>query len=234
MCCLSVTSSPVGAYDLGATDPQTTVILNATNPEVFYPDPDPLLHDKFNADERPVVLSAGRMVPKKGFDTALRALKLVREKIPDVLLLLAGSGPESSSLRQLTRDLDLESNVRFLGDLSQDQLRRYYTLADVFMMVGREIPDDVEGFGLVYLEANACGTPVIGARVGGVLDAIEDGQTGLLVPPENPDAAAAATIKLLTHPDLATTLGEHGRRRVRSSLHWDAVADRIHDTLTAP
>ncbi len=219
------------ARQLGATDSQITVVPNATNPDVFYPDPDPSLRSELDVEGRPVVLSAGRMVPKKGFDTTLRTLKLVQNEIPDVLFLLAGSGPESSSLKQLARDLNLESHVRFLGNLSQDQLRRYYTLADVFMMVGREVPNDVEGFGLVYLEANACGTPVIGARAGGVPDAIQDGETGLLVPPEDPAAAAEALTRLLTNPELAQRLGEQGRERVRTEANWDRVADRIYTLL---
>ncbi len=219
------------AHHLGASDSQISTVSNATNPDVFYPDPAPSLRSELDAEGRPIVLTAGRMVPKKGFDTALRALGHVRHEVPNVLLLLAGTGPEESSLKQLAQELDLEAHVRFLGDLSQDQLRRHYTLADVFMMVGREVPNDVEGFGLVYLEANACGTPVVGARTGGVPDAVRDGETGLLVPPEDPAAAAEALTRLLTTPEFAQRLGQQGQERIQKEANWDRVADQIYTLL---
>ena len=220
------------ARKFGATAEQVKVISNATNPDVFYPDPDPSLRADLGAEDRPLVLSAGRLVPKKGFDTALRAMDQIRETVPDALLLIAGDGPERSSLEKLTRSLDLGNHVHFLGAVPQDELRRYYSTADVFLMAGRQTQGDVEGFGLVFLEANACGTPVVGARVGGVPDAIVDGKTGHLVPPEDPDATASAVSTLLTDPARAASMGEQGRARVLTSLNWDAVADRIYDTLT--
>lgn len=219
------------AQQLSATEDQITVIPNATNPDVFYPDPDSALREEWNAEDRPIVVSAGRLVPKKGFDTAIRTISRVADEIPDVLLLIAGDGPEASSLKQLARDLQAEEHVHFLGRVPQDQLRRYYSLADVFMMVGRREPGDIEGFGLVYLEANACGTPTLGARVGGVPDAIQDEQTGLLVPPEDPAAAAHALTRLLTNPELARRLGEQGRERVLMEANWDHVAERIYALL---
>lgn len=219
------------AREMGVRPEQITVIPNATNPDIFYPDPAPSLNERLDADDRPVVLSAGRLVRKKGFDTALRTIRLVAEDIPDVLLLIAGEGPEAHSLKQLARDLQIEEHVRFLGSVSQQKLRRYYSLADVFMMVGREDPDDIEGFGLVYLEANACGTPTLGARVGGVPDAVWDGETGLLVPPEDPASTARALTRLLTDPELARRLGEQGRERVLADANWDQVADRIYRLL---
>jgi phosphatidylinositol alpha-1,6-mannosyltransferase len=219
------------AQALGATDDQITVVPNATSPDVFYPDPAPALRKRLGAEDRSLVLSAGRLVPKKGFDTALRAIDRVRTEIPDVLLLIAGEGPERSFLKRLVRDLELEDHVHFLGGISQDALRHYYSEADVFLMAGRETAGDVEGFGLVYLEANACGTPVVGARVGGVPDAVWHEETGLLVPPESPSATADALLRLLRSPDFARRLGEQGRDRVRTEANWDHVADRIYELL---
>lgn len=135
-----------------------------------------------------------------------------------MLLLIAGEGPERSFLQQLVRDLELERHVHFLGSISQQELRHYYSEADVFLMAGRETPEDVEGFGLVYLEANACGPPVVGARVGGVPDAVWDEETGLLVPPDVPSATADALLRLVTAPDLARRLGERDRGAHRSQL----------------
>lgn len=219
------------AQTLGAAGSQINVVQNGTNPEVFYPEPAPKLRAELNAEGRPLVLSAGRLVPKKGFDTALQALNQVREEVPEVLLLVAGDGPERASLDRLVHTLGLEQHVRFLGTLSQEQLRRYYSLADVFLMTGRAVPNDIEGFGLVYLEANACGTPVIGARVGGIPDAIQHGETGLLVPPDDPSATATALTDLLTTPDLARRLGKQGLERVRATANWDHVANRLWTVL---
>jgi len=221
------------ARRFGAADAQIDVVHNATNPNVFYPTPEAPVRAELDADTRPLVLSAGRLVSKKGFDTALRALAQVQKQIPDVLLLVAGEGPERASLERLARSLNLEAHVRFLGTLSQEQLRRYYSAADVFLMAGRKTPGDVEGFGLVFLEANACGTPVVGARVGGVPDAIRDGETGLLVPPDDPGATAAAVTRLLTNPDLAEEMGKRGRERVLAEATWDHVADRVFSVLSA-
>jgi phosphatidylinositol alpha-1,6-mannosyltransferase len=94
-------------------------------------------------------------------------------------------------------------------------------------MPARSDPPDVEGFGLVFLEANACGRPVVGARAGGVTDAIRDGETGLLVPPGDPPALAAALVRLLADPGLAARLGQQGRAYVEREGNWDRVAERL-------
>lgn len=219
------------ALDLGASEEQITVVPNATNPDIFYPDPDPALREDVNPNERPLVVTAGRLVPKKGVDTAIRAIGQVAEEIPSVLLLIAGEGPEEASLRELTSTHGLDDHVRFLGNVPQARLRTFYTLADVFVMAGREAPGDIEGFGLVYLEANACGTPVIGARVGGVPDAVWHEETGLLVPPDDPQATATAIGRLLDEPELAQRLGKQGQERVHTEANWDHVANRIFQLL---
>ncbi len=218
---------------LGVAPDAIHVTPNGTNPEVFYPEAVPNLCSTFDADVHPIVFSAGRLVPKKGFDTAIRAMKQVVEAVPEARLLIAGNGPEEGRLRALAHQLHLRDHVRFLGPIPHHDLRRYYNLADVFLMAGHEVPGDVEGFGLVYLEANACGTPVIGSRVGGVPDAIRHEQTGLLVPPRNPAATAQAVIRLLRDSELTRRLGEQGRQRVLTEATWDHIADRVYRALRA-
>jgi phosphatidylinositol alpha-1,6-mannosyltransferase len=217
--------------ELGVESDAIHVIPNGTNPDVFYPEAVPNLRKVFDADAHPIVFSAGRLVQKKGFDTAIRAMKHVVDVLPNALLLIAGNGPEEARLRALTRQLDLHNHVRLLGSIPHDDLRRYYNLADVFLMAGHEVPGDVEGFGLVYLEANACGTPVIGSRVGGVPDAIRHEQTGLLVAPRDPAATAQAVVRLLRDEALARRLGEQGRQRVLNEATWDHIADRVYCAL---
>lgn len=219
--------------ELGVAPGAIHVIPNGTNPEVFYPEAVPDLRHTFDADAHPIVFSAGRLVPKKGFGTAIQAMKQVIEVVPDARLLIAGNGPEEDRLRTLTRQLSLQEHVHFLGPIPHYDLRRYYNLADVFLMAGHEVPGDVEGFGLVYLEANACGTPVVGSRVGGVPDAVRHEETGLLVPPRHPSATAQAVIRLLRDDVLARRLGEQGRQRVLNEATWDHIADRVYRALQA-
>jgi phosphatidylinositol alpha-1,6-mannosyltransferase len=220
------------AHTFGASTDDISVIPFGTNPDVFYPEEVPDLRDTFEAEEHPIILSAGRLVRKKGFDTAIRALDHITDTLPDVRLLIAGDGPERPKLERLIQDLGLTDHVQFLGNVPHSHLRKYYNLADAFLMAGHEEPDDIEGFGLVYIEANACGTPTIGARVGGVPDAVRHGETGLLVPPQDPSATADALIRLLTNPDLAERLGRKGRQRVLDEANWDHVADRIYTLLS--
>jgi len=108
-----------------------------------------------------------------------------------------------------------------------------YALCDVFIMASREQLDlcDLEGFGMVFLEANACGKAVIGGRSGGIADAVLDGETGLLVDPHAPEAIAVAVDRLLSDPALAARMGAQGRARILRELTWDRVADQVEATL---
>ena len=120
-----------------------------------------------------------------------------------------------------------QNQIKFLfGD---DELSKYYRACDVFIMPSREIPErgDAEGFGIVYLEANACGKPVIGGRSGGVPSAILDGVTGLLVNPLSTEEISGSLRKLLLNNELAKKLGANGRMRVEEELNWDIIANKI-------
>ncbi len=171
---------------------------------------------RFGWQGRRVVLSVGRLVERKGQDTVLRALVDIVQSIPDVLYAIGGSGPYRDRLQAMVIELGLRDHVEFLGFVDEDELADRYGAADVFAMVSREIAEvgEVEGFGIVYLEANACGTPVVGGRSGGVEDAVVDGESGLLVDPEDPADTAAALRSLLCDEALRVRLGEGGRRRV--------------------
>ncbi len=233
------TFTPVSHYtarllhDQGVPPGQTHVVPNGTNPDRFYPRESSALRQELDLSDRPLLLTVGRLVPRKGIDTVLRALSSVVEARPDVAYVVAGTGPDRARLEHLTAELGLREHVYFRGRVSHDALPDYYSAANVFVMPAREDPPDVEGFGLVFLEANACGTPVIGARVGGVPDAIQHEDTGLLVPPDDPAATAQALTRLLTTPDLAQRLGEQGLERVRTTANWDHVADRLWSVLTS-
>jgi phosphatidylinositol alpha-1,6-mannosyltransferase len=178
-----------------------------------------------------MLLTVGRLVPRKGVDTVLRALPRIAASVPEVQYVVAGTGPDRNRLERLAVRNGVRDRVHFVGYVADDVLSSYYSAADLFVMPAREALPDVEGFGLVFLEANACGTPAVGARSGGIPDAIVDGETGLLVPPNAPGSLAEATTRILTTPDLADTLGRQGRHRAVNEASWDQIADRIYDHL---
>lgn len=203
-------------------------ILAGVNPEEFVVLPEQIAtwRERLGlAEGEKVLLTVGRLVSRKGHVQVLRALSEVTARVGPVRYLIVGSGPEEQALRK--QAAAWEGQVIFLPDTPDAELPALYALADVFVMPSRDLPGEpIEGFGLVYLEANLCGTPVVGGSTGGTADAILDGETGLLVDPEKPEDIANALVKLLRDPDLAERLARAGRDRVLRDLTWDQVADR--------
>lgn len=170
-----------------------------------------------------IILSVGRLIARKGFDTLIHATAIVRRTHPRTTLVIIGDGSERTRLEALAKRKGIA--VRFLGTLDDAATAAWYAACDVFVLLPRELPDgDIEGFGIVYLEAGAFGKPVVGTRSGGVPEAIIDGVTGILVPPNDPDAAAAAIGQLLTDRVLTQRFGDAGRRR--------AIGDPPHNFVT--
>jgi phosphatidylinositol alpha-1,6-mannosyltransferase len=163
----------------------------------------------------------------------IRAMPLLRQRIQGVTYLIVGDGPHRQELQRLVDDTGVRECVVFAGEAKAADLPDIYALGDVFVMPNREQKDacDVEGFGLVFLEANACGKPVVGGRSGGVVDAVVDGRTGLLVDPTNLEEVSAAIEKLLTNHELARLMGEQGRSRVVADFSWPGVASRVQRIL---
>ena len=217
----------------GVPSSRLRVVPNGTNPERFRPRGGPALRDRLGIGARPMLLTVGRLVPRKGIDTVLRALPRVAASVPEVRYVVAGTGPDRDRLERLAVRQGVRDRVHFVGHVPEDALPVYYSAADLFVMPAREAPPDVEGFGLVFLEANACGTPAVGARAGGVPDAIVDGETGLLVPPSDPAALGSALASLLSSPERLAALGRQGRTRTVRTANWDRVADRVHRALMA-
>ncbi|MGH1342042.1 MAG: glycosyltransferase family 4 protein [Nannocystales bacterium] len=179
----------------------------------------------------PLVTTVCRLVPRKGIDTTLEAVAQLRERIPGLRYAIGGSGPDRQRLETRVRDLGLQDTVRFLGRVPDDQMANCMTAADVFCMPARSEPPDVEGFGLVFLEAGACETAVIGARAGGVPDAIVPGETGLLVEPSDPAGLADALHGLLTQPEVRARMGATARARIEAQCTWDHVAAGLLDAM---
>ena len=150
-----------------------------------------------------VILCVGNLVARKGQDMVIRALPSLRQTIPDVTYLIVGEGPYRVPLDKLTLELGVRDRVIFAGRILVEELPDIYAISDVFVMPSRNEECDVEGFGLVFLEASACAKPVVGGRSGGIPDAIEEGVTGLLVGPRDPEDIANALARLLSDGDLA-------------------------------
>lgn len=207
----------------GVKSDNITVIHPPVDHQRFHLDVDanPVLRE-YGLRGHKVILTVARLFPRKGIDTVIRALPHVKEEILDVVYLVVGEGPDRQRLERLVGTLGLGDHVVFAGSVSDAELPAFYAACDVFVMLSRTIETDgeIEGFGIVYLEAGACGKPVIGGASGGVQEAIEDGVTGLIVDPQNPSATARAIVRLLRDESLARTLGRHGRRRACQPADW--------------
>lgn len=209
--------------------------------EVLYPGVDtsrfspegPDFRSLLALESRPVIGTLSRLVERKGFDTVLRAMPRVLEEFPDALYLVVGDGPDRPRLEAMVRDLGLGGSVHFAGSADEESLAAWFRTLDVFVMPSREIPSSghVEGFGIVFLEAGACGRPVIGGRSGGVVEAVQDGVSGLLVNPGDPDDLARALQTLLRNPQQARHLGRTGRFRVERDFTWEKVLEPLGDFL---
>lgn len=212
--------------------------LQVLNPGVnisrFHPGVDTtLVRQAYGLDGRRILLTTARLEAKKNVHGVLQALPLVIQHVPDLLYLIVGDGRERARLERTCDELGLRSHVLFLGHVPDDNLPALYCASDAFAMPSytAEETGATEGFGISFVEANACGLPVVGGRTGGTPEAVIDGQTGLLVDPHNPDEIAAAITRLLTDRGLASCLGENGRRRVERDLTWEQVGRKLEGYL---
>ena len=187
----------------------------------------------YGLTDRPVVVCVSRLVPRKGQDTLIRALPAVRRQVPDAALLLVGGGPYRSRLRRLAEELGVAHAVVFTGTVPWEELPAHYAAGDVFAMPCRTRLGglDVEGLGIVYLEAQATGRPVVVGDSGGAPDAVIEGETGFVVSGHDVDALADRLVSLLEDRALAQRLGEAGRAWVEKEWRWDVQAERLRDLL---
>ncbi|MYQ46757.1 glycosyltransferase, partial [Streptomyces sp. SID4985] len=183
--------------------------------------------------DRPVVVCVSRLVPRKGQDTLIRAMPRILAAEPDTVLLIVGGGPYERELRRLTRELGVSGAVRFTGAVPWSELPAHYGAGDVFAMPCRTRRRglDVEGLGIVYLEASATGLPVVAGDSGGAPDAVLDGETGWVVRGGEPAEAAERITALLADEALRRRMGERGRAWVEEKWRWDLLAERLRDLL---
>ncbi len=222
--------------EVGVAPDRVHVIHPGVDVEVFVPRSRPTeLVGRLDLTDRRVILTVGRLVGRersKGQDTVIKAMPAILAEVPEATYVVVGDGPERARLESLAKEAGVASRVVFAGSVSDEELPDYYNLCDAFAMVSRRRSTQKgghrgEGFGIVYLEAAACGKPVVAGDDGGVAEAVEDGKTGLLIDPTSVEATAKSLVRLLRDEDLARRLGQSGRERVCADFTWDRAADQL-------
>ncbi|MFE7959062.1 glycosyltransferase family 4 protein [Streptomyces sp. NPDC057413] len=183
--------------------------------------------------DRPVVVCVSRLVPRKGQDTLIEAMPRILAAEPDAVLLIVGGGPYEKDLRRLAAEKGVADSVRFTGAVPWSDLPAHFGAGDVFAMPCRTRRGglDVEGLGIVYLEASATGLPVVAGDSGGAPDAVLDGETGWVVRGGSPEEAAERIVALLGDAELRRRMGERGRRWIEEKWRWDLLAERLEELL---
>ena len=192
------------------------------------------LRERYGLGERPVILCLSRLVPRKGQDMLIRALPTIRSRIDGAALVIVGGGPYLPTLRRLASSLDVADHVIFTEGVAPAELPAHHAMADVFAMPCRTRGAglDVEGLGIVYLEASASGVPVVAGQSGGAPESVQEGRTGFVVDGRSIDQIADAVSRILKDPDLAARMGAAGRQWILERWRWQTHAARLATLLT--
>lgn len=184
--------------------------------------------------EKRVILTVARVNAYKGYETVFHALASITSKSrQQFVYLIAGKGPDVEMLREKARELGVDNIIRWLGFVPEEDLPSLYSTADLFVLLTREIKTQqaVEGFGLVYLEAQACGTPVVGTNTGGIPDAISHGEGGWLIDQDDAEALTALLRDLVNNPDAFSEMGRIARERVEREFTWAHYIQRLRRAI---
>ena len=202
-----------------------------TDPEQFRPGIDTrAVRERYGVNGGMWALTVARLEPYKGVDMALRAVAQCRNDGMDVNYLVVGSGKKRKEYQRLAEELNLGNHVRFVGNVPEAELPAVFNIANVYVGVSRRADGSrVEGFGVALAEASACGVPVIAGQSGGLAEAVNDGETGLVVDPDEPVAVAAALKRLFGDQLFARRLGQAGRKAIETYYNWDRVIRDLRD-----
>ncbi|WP_109471376.1 glycosyltransferase family 4 protein [Ornithinimicrobium cavernae] len=213
----------------------TAHLPSGVETEVFRPDPEAraALRERYGLGDRPVVLCLSRLVPRKGADSLIRAMPMIRRDVPGAALVIAGEGSYEKTLRSLAARHEVGDDVLFVGRVAPDEIAAHYAMPDVFAMPCRTRGGglDVEGLGVVYLEAAAAGVPVIAGTSGGAPEAVLDGETGLVVNGRETEQVGRAVVSVLGDPDRAAQMGAAGRAWVRNHWSWEMLGARLRGLI---
>jgi phosphatidylinositol alpha-1,6-mannosyltransferase len=200
----------------------------------FIPQPDSMAKRiSLGLENKKIIISVGRLVHRKGQDKLIEAMPMIIKNIPNAHLLLVGEGPYRGHLENLIRKLNLQENVTFAGRILFDKLPSYLSAADLFAMPSRSryFGLEVEGLGIVYLEASACGIPVVAGNSGGAPDAVLDGITGLCVDGTNVEQIASAVIEICSDAQRASEMGANGRNWIVDQWRWEIWSKEFNSLL---
>ena len=198
--------------------------------DAYHPDVDgAAVRERHALGDRPVIVCVSRLVPRKGQDMLIRALPVVRRRVPGTALLIVGGGPYRARLQRLAGETGVAGDVIFTGSVPWAELPEHYAAGDVYAMPCRTRNGglDVEGLGIVYLEASASGLPVVAGDSGGAPDAVREGETGFVVGGRDVAGLAARLTDLLADPQRARTMGAAGRAWVEQEWRWETQAARL-------
>ena len=203
--------------------------------ERFKPDPASRndMRARFRLGQRPTVVCVSRLVPRKGQDMLIRALPAIRQRVDGAALVIAGGGPYLDTLRGLAGRFGVADHVTFTGGVPSADLPAYHAMADVFAMPCRTRGAglDVEGLGIVFLEASATGVPVVAGSSGGAPETVQHNKTGLVVDGRSVPQIADAVSELLADPDRAAAMGAAGREWITTQWRWDDLAGRLSNLI---
>lgn len=221
---------------IGAPAERIQIVHPGCDPNEFSPgaaNPAAFAHLPTLRQANPVLLTVGNIVERKGHDLVIRCLPALRETWPELAYVVVGVGAHQPALEKLASELGVREMVHFAGRVPRAALPDFYRRCDVMVMPSRVRSEhhDVEGFGIVFVEANACCKPVVGGRSGGMTDAIHHGENGFVVEPGDVGQLLQHLRMLLADRELAARLGANGRRRVETQLSWSAIARRVDSVL---
>jgi phosphatidylinositol alpha-1,6-mannosyltransferase len=207
------------------------VVPLGTDPAQFRPGLDTReVRARYRLENGKWVLTVARLEAYKGVDTSLKAVAQVRKAGHEIGYLVVGAGKKKDAFKKLAEELGIADAVRFVGTVPEKDLPALYNTAEAYLGVSRRAEGSrVEGFGIALAEASACGLPVIAGRSGGVAEAVQEGETGFVVDPEDPDGTAEALTRLLTDQLLARRLGQAGRKAVETHYNWDRVVRDLRE-----
>lgn len=184
--------------------------------------------------DRTVVLTVGRLQKRKGHDVMIQALGRIRESVPDILFAVIGDGAERAEIERLTEAYRMTEHVQMLGEVDDATMIRCYQQCDLFALPNRQVGRDIEGFGMVLVEAQSCGRPVLAGASGGTRETMRLGETGVAVPCEEPERLAAEVISLLSDRQRLQTMGQAARQWVVQNLDWDALSHQAAQQFGIP
>lgn len=212
-----------------------TVLHPGVDTQVFKPaPPDPIVRESLGWTGRSVILTVGALQRRKGQDMLIRALPAIRRRCPDVLYAIVGEGWEQRELERLAAEQGVADAVRFMGVPDQDGLVRCYQQCDLFALPNRQVGWDFEGFGIVLLEAQACGRPVIAGESGGTAETMLPMETGARLPCTSPEPLAEACSALLEDPERRARMGARARAWAVERFDWTVLTDQARSLFAPP